>query len=139
MELISNWKAMIWSLVASPKLTVVLPAAGVEGIDDNPMGPDEFYTMFKLNDRNTGAAYTMRKEQREQGVPPYWGIYMAAANADEAAAKAAKLGATVLAPAFDVFDAGRMAVLRDPTGAIFSVWQPKRHIGMTIASEDNAF
>ena len=109
------------------------------GIDDNPMGPDEFYTMFKLNDRNTGAAYTMRKEQREQGVPPYWGIYMSVANADEAAAKAAKLGAAVLAPAFDVFDAGRMAVLRDPTGAIFSVWQPKRHIGMTIASEDNAF
>jgi len=108
-------------------------------IDDNPMGPDEYYTMFKLNDRNTGAAYTMRKEQREQGVPSHWGIYMSAANADEAAAKAGRLGATVLAPAFDVFDAGRMAVLRDPTGAIFSVWQPKKHAGIRVAGEDNAF
>ena len=36
MELISNWKAMIWSLVASPKLTVVLPAAGVDVIEDLP-------------------------------------------------------------------------------------------------------
>ena len=107
--------------------------------DDSPMGPNDFYTTFRLNGGSTGAAYTMRKEQREQGVPSYWGIYMAAENADEVAAKAAKLGGVVLAPAFDVFTFGRMAVMRDPTGAVFSVWQPKQHIGMTIASEDNAF
>ena len=29
---------------------------------DAPMGPDEFYTMFSLEGRNTGAAYTLKKE-----------------------------------------------------------------------------
>ena len=42
----------------------------------------------------------------------------------------------MLAPAFDVFDVGRMAVLQDPTGATFSVWQAKRHAGTGIAGVD---
>ena len=108
-------------------------------VNDNPMGPGEFYSMFALNGSTTGAAYTMRKDQREQGVPPHWGIYIEVGSADETAAKAAKLGGIVLAPAFDVFDLGRMAVLQDPTGAIFQVWQSKRNAGMAVTSEDNAF
>jgi uncharacterized protein len=44
---------------------------------------------------------------------------------DEAVKKAEGLGAKVLAPPFDVMDVGRMAVLQDPTGAVFEVWQPK--------------
>lgn len=39
-------------------------------------------------------------------------------------------------PAFDVFDVGRMAVLQDPTKAVISVWQPKKHQGTGIAGEE---
>jgi hypothetical protein len=42
---------------------------------DFPMGPNDFYTMFQLEERNTGAACTMRPEQRAQGTPPHWMIY----------------------------------------------------------------
>src|SRR5262249_48970674 len=35
-------------------------------------------------------------------------------------------------------DAGRMAVLQDPTGAVFEVWEAKRHIGAKILSEPGA-
>ena len=35
-------------------------------------------------------------------------------------------------------DAGRMAVLQDPTGAVFQVWEPKRHIGAKILDEPGA-
>ncbi len=42
----------------------------------------------------------------------------------------------MLAPPFDVYDAGRMAVLQDPTGAAFSVWQPKKNQGIGIAGVD---
>ena len=42
-----------------------------------------------------------------------------------AAAKAKELGATVMMEPFDVLDAGRMAVIQDPTGAVFCVWQPR--------------
>jgi len=108
-------------------------------VEDSPMGPDDFYSMFKLSGRDAGAAYSMRKEQRAQGVPPHWMVYVAATSADDAVSKAAHIGGTVLSPAFDVMDVGRMAVLQDPTGATFSVWQPKSHVGTTIAEVDNTF
>jgi len=52
---------------------------------------------------------------------------------------AAQAGGTVLSPAFDVMEVGRMAVIQDPTGAIFSLWQPKSHAGTTIGGVDNTF
>jgi len=100
---------------------------------DFPMGPNDFYSIFQLEGRDAAAAYTMRPEQRSQGVPPHWAIYVSVENADETANRAALLGGKVLAPAFDVYDMGRMAVVQDPTGAIFSVWQPKRHQGTGIS------
>jgi uncharacterized protein len=99
---------------------------------DMPMGPDDFYSIFRLQERDAAAGYTMRKDQREHGVPPHWMLYVAVESADKAAAKAAELGGQVLAPAFDVFDVGRMSVLQDPTGATFCVWQPKRNKGIGI-------
>lgn len=105
-------------------------------ITEFPMGPNESYTIFSLQGRNTSAAYTLRKDQRDHHVPPHWMLYIAAENADASQAKAAQLGATVLAPAFDVMDLGRMAVIQDPTGAIFSLWQAKSHQGTGIAGVD---
>jgi uncharacterized protein len=106
---------------------------------DSPMGPDDFYSMFKLEDRDAAAGYTLRPEQRAQGVPPNWGIYIAVESADQAAAKAAELGGMIALPAFDVFDIGRMAVIQDPTGAFFSVWQAKKHSGIGIAHVHGTF
>ena len=108
-------------------------------VTDNPMGPSDFYSIFKLNGRDTGAAYTMRQEQRAQGIPPHWMLYISVESADQSAAKAAQAGGTVLAPPFDVMDFGRMAIIQDPTGAVFALWQAKAEgHGMTAAS-DNAF
>jgi hypothetical protein len=72
------------------------------------------------------------------GVPPHWNLYVSVADVDDTTKKAAGLGAKVLAPPFDVMDVGRMAVLQDPTGAVFCVWQGKRHIGARILSEPGA-
>jgi predicted enzyme related to lactoylglutathione lyase len=101
--------------------------------NDMPMGPDSFYTIFRLQGKDCAAGYTMGAQ--EQGVPPHWNLYIAVENADAAADKAASLGAKVLAPAFDVMDAGRMAILEDPTGAVFIVWQANRNAGIGIAGE----
>jgi hypothetical protein len=103
------------------------------------MGPGDFYSMFKLEGRDAAATYTMRKEQRAQGIPPHWMIYITVESADHAVARAAQAGGTVLSPAFDVMDVGRMAVLQDPTGAIFSIWQAGTHAGATIGNTDNTF
>jgi predicted enzyme related to lactoylglutathione lyase len=41
----------------------------------------------------------------------------------------------VLAEPFDVGDAGRMAVLADPSGAVLSAWQAKGHRGAVLVNE----
>lgn len=107
-------------------------------VNDSPMGPTEVYSTLQMRGKPVGAAYTMRPEERQMGVPPHWNSYVTVANADEAAKKAVSLGAKVLAPPFDVMEHGRMAVLQDPTGAVFQVWQPNKHIGAMILNEPGA-
>lgn len=104
--------------------------------NDVPMGPSAFYTMFQLQGRSVAAAYTLREDQNAHRVPPHWMVYIAVADADATAERAAKLGGKVMAAPFDVMDVGRMAVLQDPTGAVFSVWQAKRHTGTQLAGVD---
>jgi len=101
--------------------------------NDMPMGPGEVYTIFRLDGRDAAAGCTLRPEQLAQQVPPHWMSYIAVTSADQAAEKAKNLGGTVLAPAFDVMEAGRMAVIQDPTGAIFCVWQAGKNTGIGIA------
>jgi len=107
-------------------------------LNDQPMGPTETYSMFQMRGKEVAAACTMRPEEKQSGVPPHWNSYVTVANVDETTKKAEGLGAKVFAPPFDVMDAGRMAVLQDPTGAVFQVWQPKRSVGAKILNEPGA-
>jgi predicted enzyme related to lactoylglutathione lyase len=59
-------------------------------------------------------------------------------SADDAASRAGELGATVHAPPFDVMEAGRMAVIQDPQGAFFMVWQPRQSIGAGLVNGPGA-
>lgn len=54
-------------------------------------------------------------------VPPHWAGYVTVDSVDDTIAKALELGGSVLVPAMDVPGVGRMAVLRDPTGAAINV------------------
>jgi predicted enzyme related to lactoylglutathione lyase len=107
-------------------------------IKDEPMGPNEVYSILKVGDKEAGAAYTMRAEERQMGLPPHWNTYISVANADEAARRAQELGGKVIAPAFDVMDAGRMAIIQDPTGAYFQVWQKGKSVGARVRRETGA-
>ena len=71
------------------------------------------------------------------GAPPMamWNTYVWVENADETAAKAREAGGAVAMEPFDVMDAGRMAVLTDPEGAAFCVWQAKNHKGAKVVNE----
>jgi predicted enzyme related to lactoylglutathione lyase len=104
-------------------------------VNEQPMGPDETYSMFQMRGREVGAAYTMRPEERQHGVPPHWNNYVTVKNVDDSTKRAQELGGKVLMAPFDVMEAGRMAILQDPTGAVFQVWQPKNHIGTRIQRE----
>lgn len=101
--------------------------------DDSPMGPNDFYTIFKIDGQPVGAARTMPAEQRAQGIPPHWLLYVATDIVDVSAKRAAELGATIVVEPIDVVDAGRMAVIRDPGGAHFCLWEAQKHIGSAVA------
>lgn len=106
--------------------------------DDQPMGEGmPPYTTLLKDGRKAGALYLKGKEQ--ENVPPYWGSYVAVASADETAARAKELGATLLMEPFDVFDFGRMCAFVDPTGAVLSIWQSKTHNGIETGFEPNAY
>jgi uncharacterized protein len=107
-------------------------------LNDVPMGPDATYSMFRMRGRDVAAAATQQPQEKQAGVPPHWNSYVTVANVDDSAKKAQSLGGKLLAGPFDVMDAGRMAVIQDPTGAVFQIWQANRSIGAMILNEPGA-
>ena len=96
---------------------------------DDPLPSGNTYTMFTHQDGFVAAAYELTAEMKEMGVPVDWLLYVSVADARATATRAAELGGTVVKDAFDVFEIGSMAVLQDPTGATFAVWQAKESRG----------
>src|SRR5881394_2429618 len=99
--------------------------------DDIPGGGT--YTMCRV-DGDYVAAIPSSTDQ----APPRWNNYVTVASADDAAARAKELGATVIEEPFDVMAAGRMALLTDPTGATLCVWEPREAIGAGRVNEPGA-
>ncbi|MBV9864393.1 MAG: VOC family protein [Abitibacteriaceae bacterium] len=99
-----------------------------------PMGPDEFYVMCKRNGHYAAAFYQPAPEH-SGGLPPHWKTYIAVADADATAKRAVELGGQVALEPMDVFTSGRMAVIIDPTGAMFCLWQPREHVGAGVINE----
>jgi predicted enzyme related to lactoylglutathione lyase len=84
--------------------------------------------------------YRQQPAARAAGAPPHWTSFIAVEDADLTAARAGELGgAAVFREPFDVLDAGRVAAIRDPTGAIVSLWQPRARIGATLVNDVGAF
>lgn len=74
------------------------------------------------------------------GQPSSWGVYFAVADLDEALARAQALGGKALVPPFVAPGHGRGVVVADPTGAVFSLWQPANAAaGELPMFEDDAF
>jgi predicted enzyme related to lactoylglutathione lyase len=58
------------------------------------------------------------------GTPSHWLSYFHVADCKASAEKAAQLGASTMMPADLMPDVGTMAVLADPQGAVFALYQP---------------
>ncbi|MEI2715253.1 MAG: VOC family protein [Nocardioides sp.] len=101
--------------------------------DDQPMGETPAEGVYSLagidGDTVAGLGPVMGD------APPSWGVYLAADDVDAAVERATQAGAVVLAGPFDVFDAGRMAWVADPQGAVVGLWQARNHIGSQRANE----
>lgn len=104
---------------------------GWELEDVMPADAENRYFMARIRGKNVAAIGSS-----PPGAPPMavWNTYVAVADADETAAKAREAGGTVMMEPFDVMDAGRMAVIADPQGAFFELWQPNQHIGANLVN-----
>jgi uncharacterized protein len=102
--------------------------------EDIPIGEGMVYSMAKVDGHSVAALGPVQGE----GMPPHWNCYVSVDDADASAARAAELGATLVAEPFDVFEAGRMAAFADPQGAVLSVWQPKENIGAGLVNAPGA-
>ena len=106
--------------------------------DPQPMGPGQFYHMQQVRGLVASAIAQQVPEEKAHKVPTHWRTYLAVTNADDAAKKMAAAGGKVVLSPFDVFDAGRMAMVMDPQGAMFGLWQAKAHIGYRVVDEPGA-
>lgn len=105
---------------------------GWEFEDRMPADVPGNYLVARLRGRDVAAVGS-----QPEGAPPApaWSTYVAVAGADAAAAQVRDAGGSVLTEPFDVLDAGRMAVMADPSGAVFSVWEAGRHRGAELVNE----
>src|SRR5262245_29910846 len=102
--------------------------------EDHPMGPGMVYTLLRLGGKDVGGLYELMPDMKAQGVPPNWTSYVAVDNADETTEKAKAAGGTIIKEPFDVATLGRMALIQDPAGAVFALWQPKDNKGAGVVN-----
>jgi predicted enzyme related to lactoylglutathione lyase len=106
--------------------------------DEAAIGPRANYSAARLRNLSVAAIYG-QGSQKANGAPPHWNTYITVADADASAKRAVALGGSVLAKPGDIFSEGRMAVIQDPTGAVFSLWQPKDGVGARLVNEPNTW
>ena len=101
--------------------------------------PDNQYHMASLGGRATAGLMEQSPQQVDMGLPPLWSVYLTVDDIDRTVGKVEGAGGSVMAPAFDVMEAGRMAVIVDPSGAVVCLWQPGEHPGCELVNETGAF
>ncbi len=105
--------------------------------DDQPVGDGTVYTMCQLGGLNVAGLSALPPDMLAQGVPPMWTSYIKHDDVDAVAARVAEAGGTLTMPPMDVLETGRMAIIIDPGGAGFGVWQPKSHTGAQLVNQPN--
>ena len=104
---------------------------------DHPMDEHghDHYSMATMEGLNVAAIYTHHQGMRMADTPPHWDIILSVEDVDATAARAAGLGGAVVEPPQNVENAGRIAVVADPTGGAVGLWQAGAHIGAQVQHE----
>jgi predicted enzyme related to lactoylglutathione lyase len=89
---------------------------------DNDMGEIGTYSFLRNANGSIGALCAM--PPGSEGQASSWGVYFGVPDLQASLTQARELGGRLLAEPFEAPGHGRGAVLADPTGAVFSLWQP---------------
>ena len=103
-----------------------------------PIGEGMTYTVFQLDGLDSAALSGMTPDQLQAGVRSQWNNFVTVDNVDALADEVSANGGQVIYGPEDVFDAGRMLRIQDPTGALLNLWQPYKSIGAGIVNAVNA-
>ncbi len=97
------------------------------------IGPEEYgrYTTCLLRGRRVAAI----APSADASARVFWNVYLASPDCDATTERARQAGGTVLVEPDDVMTQGRMAILRDPVGAQFGLWQGRDHTGCQVVNE----
>lgn len=91
------------------------------------------YTQFKRTG-GAGVAGLMQTPQ-DMNMPPFWAMYIAVPNLDDAVAQVKRLGGSELSEVITIPTVGRLQMLKDPQGAAFYVIQPEPRDYPPVLSE----
>ncbi|MFC5752783.1 VOC family protein [Actinomadura rugatobispora] len=69
----------------------------------------------------------------------WWNVYFATDDCDGTVKRVTDAGGSAVEAPMDVMDQGRMAILKDPVGAQFGLWEGRAHIGSRIVNEPGSF
>jgi predicted enzyme related to lactoylglutathione lyase len=84
---------------------------------------DPSYRMWTVQGVPMGGLMRVPEDARQMGAPPSWLMYVGVPDVDATVRDAAARGARTFVPPRDL-PMGRFAVLADPQGATFAVYQP---------------
>lgn len=104
-------------------------------VDDSSQGD---YIMCARNGHSAAGMMALSEEMAASGMPPVWTSYVTVANIEEGVARVEDAGGTVMQGPMAVSEAGRMAVVADPAGAVICLWEAKDHIGAEVVNEHGA-
>ena len=125
-----------WVDTSQPDPEAALPFySGLFGWDfENvmPDGEDGSYFIGRIRGGDVAAVGTVPEGAPQMAL---WNTYVWVDSADATVAKARDAGGAVLAEPMDVMEAGRIAVVADPEGAVVCVFEPKEHKGAKVVNE----
>jgi uncharacterized protein len=130
----SRWPAGVpcWTDLATPDPDAAKAFYGAVLGWDFAATEDEYggYAVAQVRGAATAAVGPLA-----EGAVTAWTLYLAADQADDAAALVERHGGTVLQAPGDVGALGRLMIAADPGGAVFGVWQAGTHIGSELVNE----
>jgi predicted enzyme related to lactoylglutathione lyase len=96
------------------------------------VGPAEtgHYTQALVDGKSVAGLMPQASDQ-----PVAWTTYLKADDADLTHKAVVEHGGQPMTEVIDVMGEGRMIIATDPTGGVFGVWEPGRHIGARVVNE----
>jgi hypothetical protein len=90
--------------------------------------PANPYFIWLADAQPVGGVMAQPADERAMGVPPHWMAHTTVDDVDAAAKKVVSLGGKVMAPPWNIPTVGRVSVVADPQGAVFSLYKPEQEV-----------